>query len=69
MRAGRSSSRPPRISLKWVFKLKKDETGEVIKHKARLVAHDFVQQEGINFDNAFTPVVRMESMRLLALAA
>jgi hypothetical protein len=42
------------ISLKWVFKLKKDETGEVIKHKACLVARGFVQQEGIDFNNAFT---------------
>src|SRR6185295_8529679 len=58
------------ISLKWVFKLKKDEKGAVIKHKARLVARGFVQQEGINYDDAFMPVARMESVRvLLALAA
>jgi hypothetical protein len=57
------------ISLKWVFKLKKDETGEVIKHKARLVACGFVQQERIDFDDAFALVARMESVRLLALAA
>jgi hypothetical protein len=57
------------ISLKWVFKLKKDEKGVVTKHKARLVARGFVQQEGIDFDDAFAPVARMESMRfLLALA-
>ena len=40
------------ITLKWVFKLKKDEQGAVIKHKARLVARGFVQQEGIDFDDA-----------------
>ena len=58
------------ISLKWVFKLKKDEKGVVTKHKARLVARGFVQQEGIDFDDAFAPVARMESVRvLLALAA
>jgi hypothetical protein len=57
------------ITLKWVFKLKKDELGAVIKHKARLVARGFVQQEGIDYDDAFTPVVRMESIRVLALAA
>jgi hypothetical protein len=34
------------ITLKWVFKLKRDEAGVVIKHKARLVARGFVQQEG-----------------------
>jgi hypothetical protein len=57
------------IALKWVFKLKKDELGTVIKHKAWLVARGFVQQEGINYDNAFAPVARMESVRVLALAA
>ena len=57
------------ITLKWVYKLKKDEARAVIKHKARLVAHGFIQQEGVDFDDAFTPVVRMESVRLLTLAA
>jgi len=54
------------ITLKWVFKLKEDEKGAVIKHKAR----GFVQQEGIDYEDAFAPVARMESVRvLLALAA
>jgi hypothetical protein len=57
------------ITLKWVYKLKKDEAGAVIKHKACLVAHGFVQQEGVDFDDAFALVARMESVRLLALAA
>jgi len=58
------------ISLKWVFKLKKDEKGAVIKHKARLVARGFVQQEVIDYDDAFMPVARLEFVRvLLALAA
>ena len=58
------------ITLKWVFKLKKDELGAVTKHKARLVACGFVQQEGVDYDDAFAPVARMESVRvLLALAA
>jgi transposase InsO family protein len=58
------------ITLKWVFKLKRDEAGAIVKHKARLVARGFVQQEGIDFDDAFAPVARMESVRLLlALAA
>jgi len=57
------------ISLKWVFKLK-DENGAVIRHKAGLVARGFVQQEGIDYDDTFAPVARMESVRvLLALAA
>ena len=57
------------ITLKWVFKLKKDELGMVIKHKARLVARGFVQQEGIDYDDAFAPVVRMESVRVLLVLA
>jgi hypothetical protein len=58
------------ITLKWVFKLKRDEVGAIIKHKARLVARGFLQREGIDFDDAFAPVARMESVRLLlALAA
>jgi hypothetical protein len=58
------------ITLKWVFKLKRDETGAIVKHKARLVARGFLQQEGIDLDDAFAPVARMESVRLLlALSA
>ena len=58
------------IGLRWVFKLKKNEAGAVIKHKARLVAKGYVQQPGIDFDEVFAPVARMESVRLLlALAA
>ena len=53
------------ITLKWVYKLKKDEAGAVIKHKARLVARGFVQQEGVNFNDAFAPIARMESVHLL----
>jgi hypothetical protein len=58
------------ITVKWVFKLKRDEVGAIIKQKARLVARGFLQREGIDFDDAFAPVARMESVRLLlALAA
>jgi hypothetical protein len=53
------------ITLKWVFKLKRDEAGATIKHKARLVAHNFMQREGIDFDDSFAPMARMESVRLL----
>jgi hypothetical protein len=53
-----------------VFKLKRDEASAIVKHKARLVARGFVQREDINFDDTFTPVAQMESVRLLfALAA
>ncbi|WVZ73170.1 hypothetical protein U9M48_021514 [Paspalum notatum var. saurae] len=58
------------IGLKWVYKVKRDERGEVVRHKARLVARGFVQREGIDFEEVFAPVARMESVRLvLALAA
>jgi hypothetical protein len=58
------------ITLKWVFKLKRDEAGAIVKHKARLVARGFVQREGIDFDDTFAPVARMKSVQLLfALAA
>ncbi|WVZ87388.1 hypothetical protein U9M48_034029 [Paspalum notatum var. saurae] len=62
------SCRP--ISLKWVYKVKRDELGEVVRHKARLVARGFVQREGVDFNEVFASVARMESVRLLlALAA
>jgi hypothetical protein len=57
------------ITLKWVFKLKRDEADAIVKHQARLVARGFVQQEGIDFDDTFTPMAQMKSVRLIALAA
>jgi hypothetical protein len=58
------------IGLKWVFKLKKDPDGNVVKHKARLVVKGYAQRKGVDFDEVFAPVARMETVRiLLALAA
>ena len=58
------------IGLKWVFKTKRDEARLVTKFKARLVAKGYVQRQGIDFDEVFTLVARLESVRLLlALAA
>jgi hypothetical protein len=57
------------ITLKWMFKLKRDEVGAIINHKAHLVARGFLQREGIDFNDTFTPVVRMESVRLLLALA
>jgi hypothetical protein len=52
-----------------VFKLKRDEAGTIVKHKARLVARGFLQQEGVDFDDAFAPVAQMESVRLILVLA
>jgi hypothetical protein len=53
-----------------VYKIKKDAEGKLIKHKARLVAKGYVQEQGVDFEEVFAPVARMESVRLLmALAA
>ena len=58
------------IGLKWVFKVKKDPAENVVKHKARLVAKGYAQRQGIDFEEVFAPVARMETVRLLlALAA
>ncbi|GJW48668.1 retrovirus-related pol polyprotein from transposon TNT 1-94 [Tanacetum coccineum] len=52
------------ISSKWVFKNKRDETGIVIRNKARLVAQGYNQQEGIDYDETFAPVARFEAIRI-----
>lgn len=58
------------IGLKWVYKLKKDEHGVILKHKARFVAKGYVQRQGVDSEEVFAPVARLESVRLLiALAA
>jgi hypothetical protein len=58
------------IGLKWVFKLKKDASGVIMKHKARLVVKRYVEQAGVDFDEVYAPVARLDSVRLLlALAA
>jgi hypothetical protein len=58
------------IGLKWVYKIKKDAEGKLVKHKARLVAKGYVQEQGVDFEEVFAPVARMKLVRLLmALAA
>nr|GFC27203.1 ribonuclease H-like domain-containing protein [Tanacetum cinerariifolium] len=52
------------IGTKWVLKNKKDERGIVIKHKARLVAHGHTQKVGIDYDEVFELVARIEAIRL-----
>nr|GEV47828.1 retrovirus-related Pol polyprotein from transposon TNT 1-94 [Tanacetum cinerariifolium] len=52
------------IKLKWIFKVKKDEFGGVLKNKARLVAKGYRQEEGIDFEESFAPVTRIEGIRI-----
>nr|GEV56311.1 hypothetical protein [Tanacetum cinerariifolium] len=52
------------IKTKWIFKNKKDESSLVIRNKARLVAVCYSQQESIDYDETFAPVVRIEDIRL-----
>ncbi|GJZ44212.1 retrovirus-related pol polyprotein from transposon TNT 1-94 [Tanacetum coccineum] len=57
-------------SLMWIFKVKLDEYGGVLKNKARLVAKGYCQEEGIDFEESFTPIARIEAIRIfLAYAA
>ncbi|GJW98400.1 retrovirus-related pol polyprotein from transposon TNT 1-94 [Tanacetum coccineum] len=53
------------IRTKWVFKNKLDENGVVSRNKARLVAQGYKQQKGIDFDETYAPVARLESIRIL----
>nr|GEZ57249.1 hypothetical protein [Tanacetum cinerariifolium] len=52
------------IKTKWIFKNKKDESSLVIRNKARLVAVGYSQQEGVDYDETFGPVARIEAIRL-----
>ncbi|KAL8124103.1 hypothetical protein AgCh_011924 [Apium graveolens] len=64
---------PPETSIigtKWVFRNKLDESGTVVRNKARLVAQGYTQVKGIDFDETYAPVARIESIRMfLAFAA
>nr|GEY21284.1 hypothetical protein [Tanacetum cinerariifolium] len=57
------------IALKWIYKVKLDEYGDVLKNKARLVAKGYRQEEGIDFEESFAPVASIESIYIVVANA
>nr|GEZ83990.1 Gag-Pol polyprotein [Tanacetum cinerariifolium] len=58
------------INLKWLWKNKRDEENTVIRNKSRLVSKGYAQKEGVDFEESFAPVARLEAVRLfIAYAA
>lgn len=57
------------ICTKWVFRNKMDDSREFIKNKARLVAKGYCQEEGIDDDETYAPVTRLEAIRILLVIA
>ncbi|PKU76474.1 Retrovirus-related Pol polyprotein from transposon TNT 1-94 [Dendrobium catenatum] len=53
------------VGTKWVFKNKVNDSGVVVRNKARLVAKGYNQIEGIDFEETFAPVARLEAIRVL----
>jgi hypothetical protein len=53
------------VGTKWVFRNKEDEHGVVTRNKARLVAKGYSQVEGLDFDETYAPIARLESIRIL----
>jgi hypothetical protein len=53
------------MGTKWVFRNKQDEHGVVTRNKARLVAKGYAQVTGLDFEETFAPVARLESIRIL----
>ncbi|GKF07612.1 retrovirus-related pol polyprotein from transposon TNT 1-94, partial [Tanacetum coccineum] len=52
------------ITLKWIYTVKLDELRGILKNKARLVARGYRQEEGINFEESFAPVARLDAIRI-----
>ena len=57
------------IGVKWVFRVKKDIKGKILRYKVRLAMKGYAQKEGIDYGEVFTPVTRMESIRIIIVIA
>ena len=57
------------IGTRWVFRNKLDEQGQIVRNKARLVVQGYNQEEGIDYDETFAPVARIEAIRILVAYA
>ena len=65
-------SLPPAKSAfgcKWVFQVKKNSNGTIARHKARLVAKGYLQQEGVDFQETFSPMAKLPTIRILICLA
>ena len=57
------------VSLKWIYKIKLNQEGDIQKHKARLVARGFTQKLGIDFNETSSPVAHLETIRTVIVVA
>ena len=64
---GRPATKPV-ITSKWIFKKKRGLSGAVEKYKARIVAQGFLQQEGVDYTETYSPIVHFESIRMMIAA-
>ena len=56
-------------SVKWVYSIKKDENGNLVKFKARLVARGFTQKKGVNYELTYSPTLSLDSLKLIIALA
>ena len=62
---GSTSGWSKEIGVKWIYKTKLNEPGEVDKYKARLVVKGYTQEHGINYTEVYAPVARMDTVRII----